>query len=139
MWPVGWLTLKIAVPLASLTIGTACCQSPQMAELPLKSVTPIDQHCAAAELQSLSGVKPAEVCSKAMAVCGVVARYGAAPLADGNPATVDAYLARLIRQALQCALPAKHCNYLLPLHPLLPLCVLLAARQGSLVYHPPHQ
>ena len=59
-------------------------------------------HCAA-ELQSLSGVKPAEVQdavrSKAMAVCNVVARYGAVSLPNGKPATVDAFLARLIRQA----------------------------------------
>lgn len=43
------------------------------------------------------------VCSKALAVCSVVARYGAVPLPDCEPATVDAFLARLIRQALPCA------------------------------------
>lgn len=57
-----------------------------------------------AELQGLSGVKPAEmqeaVCGKAMALCSVVTRYGATPLPDGKAATVDAFLARLIRQAL---------------------------------------
>ena len=65
-----------------------------------------EHHHCAAELQSLSGAKPAEVqdavCSKAMAVCGVVARYGAVSLPDGKPASVDAFLAPLIRQALPC-------------------------------------
>lgn len=57
-----------------------------------------------AELQGLSGVKPAEiqeaVCGKAMALCSVVTRYGATPLPDGKAATIDTFLARLIRQAL---------------------------------------
>ena len=30
----------------------------------------------------------------------VVTRYGAAPVPNGNPATIDAFLTRLIRQAL---------------------------------------
>lgn len=42
------------------------------------------------------------VCSKAMALCGVVTRYGATHLPDGKPAAVDAFLARLIRQVLLC-------------------------------------
>ena len=57
-----------------------------------------------AELQGLSGVKPAEmqeaVCGKAMALCNVVTRYGATHLPDGKASTIDAFLARLIRQAL---------------------------------------
>ncbi len=57
-----------------------------------------------AELQGLSGVKPAEiqeaVCSKAASLCGVLARYGAVPLPDSKATTVDTFLARLIRQAL---------------------------------------
>ena len=51
----------------------------------------------------MSGVKLPElqdaVCSKAMALCGIVTRYGAAPMPDGMPATIDAFLTRLIRQA----------------------------------------
>ena len=51
----------------------------------------------------MSGVKLPElqdaVCSKAMALCGIVTRYGAAPMPDGKPATIDAFLTRLIRQA----------------------------------------
>ena len=56
-----------------------------------------------AELQGVSGVKPPElqdaVCSKAMALCSIVTRYGAVPVPDGKPATIDAFLTRLIRQA----------------------------------------
>ena len=52
----------------------------------------------------MPGVKPPElqdaVCSKAMALCSIVTRYGAAPMPDGKPATIDAFLTRLIRQAL---------------------------------------
>ncbi len=70
----------------------------------MKAFILIECGTSVAELQSMSGVKSAEVqdavCSKAMAVCGVVARYGAVPLPDGKPATVDAFLTRLIRQAL---------------------------------------
>ena len=59
--------------------------------------------CGFAELQGVSGVKPPElqdaVCSKAMALCSIVTRYGAAPVPDGKPATIDAFLTRLIRQA----------------------------------------
>ena len=57
-----------------------------------------------AELQGVPGAKPAElqdaVCSKALALCSIVTRYGAAPVPDGTPATIDAFLTRLIRQAL---------------------------------------
>ena len=60
--------------------------------------------CGFAELQGAPGVKSPElqdaVCSKAMALCGIVTRYGAAPMPDGKPATIDAFLTRLIRQAL---------------------------------------
>lgn len=63
-----------------------------------------DLSSAAAELHNLSGMKVAEVqeavCSKAMALCSVVTRYGAVPLPDGKAATINAFLARLIRQVL---------------------------------------
>ena len=57
-----------------------------------------------AELHGVSGLKPAEVqdavCSKAMALCSIVTHYNAAPVPDGKPATIDAFLTRLIRRAL---------------------------------------
>ena len=101
---ISWLVVCHLTPAAHLS-KSSWTLSPRLKN----EVTITECITSGAELQSMSGLKPAEVqdavCSKAMAVCGVVARYGAVPLPDGKPATVDTFLARLIRQALALSFP----------------------------------